>query len=106
MNDTNLVSVVIPVFNEQGNLDELIRRCLETCDRLELPYELILIDDGSQDDSADIISAAAETHPGKVTGVLLNRNYGQHAAVMAGLPMPEGITWSRSTPTCKIRRKK
>jgi undecaprenyl-phosphate 4-deoxy-4-formamido-L-arabinose transferase len=90
MNETNLVSVVIPVFNEQGNLDELIRRCLETCDRLELPYELILIDDGSQDDSADIISAAAGTHPGKVKGVLLNRNYGQHAAVMAGFAHARG----------------
>jgi undecaprenyl-phosphate 4-deoxy-4-formamido-L-arabinose transferase len=90
MNESNLVSVVIPVFNEHGNLDELIRRCLVACDGMELPYELILVDDGSKDDSATMISAAAEAHPGKVIGVLLNRNYGQHAAVMAGLAQVTG----------------
>ena len=90
INETNMVSVVIPVFNEQGNLDELIRRCLTTCDTLELPYELILIDDGSRDRSVEMITAAAEAHRGKVIGVLLNRNYGQHAAVMAGFAQARG----------------
>ncbi len=90
MNETNMVSVVIPVFNEQGNLDELIRRCIATCDTMELPYELILIDDGSRDRSVEIITAAAESYRGKVIGVLLNRNYGQHAAVMAGFAHARG----------------
>ena len=85
-----MVSVIIPVFNEQGNLDELIRRCIATCDGLDLPYEIILIDDGSKDRSIEIITAASETHRGNVVGVLLNRNYGQHSAIMAGFDHAQG----------------
>jgi len=86
----DIVSVVIPVFNEQGNLDELIRRCVTTCDGLDLSYEIILIDDGSKDQSVAIITTASETHRGKIVGVLLNRNYGQHAAIMAGFGHARG----------------
>lgn len=83
-------SVVIPVFNEQENLPELIRRTLAACDQLAAKYEIILIDDGSRDESAQMISDAAQTHDGKIVGVLLNRNYGQHAAVMAGFAHAQG----------------
>ena len=84
------LSVVIPVFNEAENLHELIRRCLAACERCGHPYELILVDDGSSDGSDDIIEAAAREHDGRVVGVLLNRNYGQHAAVMAGFEQADG----------------
>ncbi len=83
-------SVVIPVYNEQENLPELIRRSLAACDQLEEPYEIILIDDGSRDESAQLISEAAGANDGKIVGVLLNRNYGQHAAVMAGFAHVRG----------------
>jgi undecaprenyl-phosphate 4-deoxy-4-formamido-L-arabinose transferase len=86
----DLVSVVIPVFNEQGNLDELIRRCIAACDGLKSPYEVILIDDGSRDRSAEIITTASESHKGKIVGILLNRNYGQHSAIMAGFAHVRG----------------
>jgi undecaprenyl-phosphate 4-deoxy-4-formamido-L-arabinose transferase len=79
------LSLVIPVFNEQENLRELIRRCLAVCNSLEKPYEIILVDDGSRDSSATIITEAANENQSRVVAVLLNRNYGQHAAVMAGL---------------------
>jgi undecaprenyl-phosphate 4-deoxy-4-formamido-L-arabinose transferase len=82
---TPWLSLVIPVYNEQENLSELIRRCLAVCSKLERPYEIILVDDGSRDASAGIIADAANENPGHLIGVLLNRNYGQHAAVMAGL---------------------
>lgn len=84
------LSLVIPVFNEQENLPELIRRCLAVCSQLEKPFEIILVDDGSRDASATIITAAANKNPGRLIGVLLNRNYGQHAAVMAGLAESRG----------------
>ena len=51
---------------------------------------MILVDDGSADSSAQMIQQAAEEHKGKVIGVLFNRNYGQHAAVMAGLAQSRG----------------
>jgi undecaprenyl-phosphate 4-deoxy-4-formamido-L-arabinose transferase len=54
------------------------------------PYEIILVDDGSNDDSAAIITRAAEQKHGNIIGVTLNRNYGQHAAVMAGFSESRG----------------
>jgi len=90
MNDAELISIVVPVFNEQENLQELIRRCIESCSGMGRPFELILVDDGSADSSPRIITEAAEQEGGKVVGVLLNRNYGQHAAVMAGFAESRG----------------
>lgn len=87
---TPWLSLVIPVFNEQANLHDLIRRCLAVCTGLERPFEIIFVDDGSRDSSAEIIAEAAKANPGQIIGVLLNRNYGQHAAVMAGLAESAG----------------
>jgi undecaprenyl-phosphate 4-deoxy-4-formamido-L-arabinose transferase len=84
------VSIVIPVFNEEQNLGELIRRCLDVCGTLNRPYEIILVDDGSSDASAQMITEAAKHNSGKIIGVLLNRNYGQHAAIIAGFAETRG----------------
>jgi len=83
------LSVVIPVYNEKGNLTELIDRCLAACKKTSRGFEIILVDDGSRDGSRDIISQAADRHS-EVTAVILNRNYGQHAAVFAGLDQSKG----------------
>ena len=84
------ISLVIPVFNEEENLEELIRRCLMSCNGTGKSFEIILVDDGSTDGSPDIIKKAASVNPGKIVGVVLNRNYGQHAAVMAGFAESKG----------------
>jgi undecaprenyl-phosphate 4-deoxy-4-formamido-L-arabinose transferase len=88
--DARALSVVIPVFNEEQNLHELLRRCLDACSHVEGSFEIILVDDGSSDTSPQIISQAARQSGGQVVGVLLNRNYGQHAAVMAGFAESRG----------------
>ena len=90
MNRTELISIIIPVFNEQENLNELIQRCIKTCNSMDEPYEIVFVDDGSRDSSAKIITEAAERNKGRIIGVLLNRNYGQHAAVMAGFSESTG----------------
>jgi len=90
MNAAKRLSIVIPVFNEQENLVELIRRSLAACDETQLSHELILIDDGSRDESAHLITEAVKNHKDRVIGVLLNRNYGQHSAVMAGFAHSSG----------------
>jgi undecaprenyl-phosphate 4-deoxy-4-formamido-L-arabinose transferase len=85
-----LVSAVVPVFNEEANLHELIERCLAVGEQLDESFELVLVDDGSRDASVKIINAASAAHPGVVIGVLLKRNYGQHSAVMAGFAEARG----------------
>jgi undecaprenyl-phosphate 4-deoxy-4-formamido-L-arabinose transferase len=90
MSTSPFLSVVIPVFNEEANLNELISRCLTTCSSLGKTFEIILVDDGSSDRSAQILTEAAEKNPGNVIGVMLNRNYGQHAAVLAGFAESQG----------------
>ena len=84
------ISIVIPVFNEEDNLRELVSRCLDACNKMNKSFEIILVDDGSTDRSAEIITRATRENPGKVIGVCLNRNYGQHAAVMAGFKASKG----------------
>jgi undecaprenyl-phosphate 4-deoxy-4-formamido-L-arabinose transferase len=84
------ISLVVPVYNEEENLREFIRRTMEVLDGISHPSELILVDDGSRDGSPAIISEAAQQHPGRITGVFFNRNYGQHTAVIAGFAESRG----------------
>lgn len=83
-------SLVIPVFNEAENLGELIKRCLLVCRDNGGSFEIILVDDGSSDGSAAMLAEAAQANGGEVVAVILNRNYGQHAAVIAGLAQSRG----------------
>ncbi|WP_163935668.1 undecaprenyl-phosphate 4-deoxy-4-formamido-L-arabinose transferase [Paraferrimonas sp. SM1919] len=83
-------SVVIPVFNEQESIDELLQRTISACEKLECDYEIILVDDGSRDNSAQMLVDAANAEGSKVVALLLNRNYGQHSALMAGFEEAQG----------------
>lgn len=84
------VSVVVPVYNEEACLREFIERA--TCVLKSLPNltELVFVDDGSRDGSPEMIVRATEEFPGMVSGILLNRNYGQHPAVLAGMAESRG----------------
>ncbi|HET8711325.1 MAG TPA: glycosyltransferase [Spongiibacteraceae bacterium] len=84
-----LLSVVIPVFNEEDNLPLLIQRLRNVVAQLSVPVEILLVDDGSRDRSIELIRTAARDDEHFV-GVILNRNYGQHAAVMAGFSRARG----------------
>ena len=54
------VSIVIPVYNEQESLPELLRRTTAACKQLAYEYEIILVDDGSRDNSAQLLEDAAD----------------------------------------------
>lgn len=84
-----LLSVVIPVYNEKENLPELIERCTASCRSMGRCFEIIFIDDGSRDGSSAILQKASREHR-EIRVVVLNRNYGQHAAIFAGLEMSVG----------------
>jgi undecaprenyl-phosphate 4-deoxy-4-formamido-L-arabinose transferase len=93
MNNNKLidfVSIVIPVYNEENSLPELIRRTCRVGDALTQDYELILVDDGSRDQSADLIADATNQNNSHILGLILNRNYGQHNAIMAGFAQAKG----------------
>jgi len=84
------VSIVIPVFNEVENIDVLVRRVTESCELLPNEWEVVLVDDGSRDGSLEKLEAAAERHDGRIRAIILNRNYGQHAAIMCGFRHARG----------------
>ena len=78
-----MISIVIPVFNEEKNLEELNKRLLVVCNSLDREFEIIYVDDGSSDKSLDIIKNFCVSHK-FIHYITFYRNFGQHAAVMAG----------------------
>lgn len=82
------ISVVIPVYNEEANIQALMGRLLPVMESLAKPFEIILVDDGSRDRSLDLLKEFS-SHP-SVRVVELTRNYGQHAAIMAGFSILRG----------------
>ncbi|RUT66001.1 undecaprenyl-phosphate 4-deoxy-4-formamido-L-arabinose transferase [Morganella morganii] len=89
-NEIKKVSVVIPVYNEEESLPQLLERTIKSCQSLKQAYEIVLVDDGSRDRSAKMLTQAAEIPENCVVAVLLNRNYGQHSAIMAGFRQADG----------------
>jgi undecaprenyl-phosphate 4-deoxy-4-formamido-L-arabinose transferase len=83
------LSVVIPVYNEEANLPELLGRLTATLAPLGRRYEIVLVNDGSRDRSLPLLREAAARDPHLVV-VDFNRNYGQHAAVFAGFEVSRG----------------
>lgn len=86
------LSLIIPVFNEEGNLDNLFCAIQETMNGLKQSWEVIFIDDGSRDKSLSILQKLAEKDPEHVSIVVFRRNYGQTAAIAAGLDHSSGET--------------
>lgn len=87
------VTVVIPVYNEKDNIPELLERTLKVCralGRAGRSWELILVDDGSRDGSSEMLAEAARNNPGEIKALLLNRNYGQHNAILCGFGAAQG----------------
>ena len=78
------VSVVVPVFNEEANLEEFLRRVLAVMDGRGGDFEIILVDDGSRDRSLEILKSWAARRPDRVRVLELSRNFGQHQAILAG----------------------
>ena len=78
------LSVVVPVFRAEETLTELHRRLTAVLDARPQPYEIILVDDRSDDGSWSLIESLAEQDP-RVRGFRLGRNFGQHSALLLSL---------------------
>jgi glycosyltransferase involved in cell wall biosynthesis len=89
ISDSLKLSVVIPVFNEEGNLEVLHREIKETCDALGRSYEVIFVDDGSRDGSFRVLSSLQKKDR-RVKVLRLRKNFGQTAALSAGFDYARG----------------
>ncbi len=87
---TPVVSVVIPVYNEAESVFPLLRELLAVGESLQVPYEIIFVDDGSSDETVSVLKQYVQEFPGILKVVELRRNYGQTAAMAAGFANASG----------------
>lgn len=83
------VSVVLPVYRSEPYLEELCRRLVETLEATGRRFELIFVDDGSPDESWQVIESLAKRYP-QLVGLRFSRNFGQHPAIAAGFERASG----------------
>lgn len=83
------ISVVVPMHNEFGNVDILVSKVKDELRNLEMNFEILLIDDGSSDDTWSKIENTSEKHK-EVIGFKLSRNFGHQQALLAGLHHAKG----------------
>ncbi|MCD4671114.1 MAG: glycosyltransferase family 2 protein [Anaerolineaceae bacterium] len=84
------LSLITPVYNEEKNLPLLYNAVQQALAGFSEPWELILVDDGSQDDSLQALQSLVEKDPQHVRVVALRRNFGQTAAMAAGIDHSSG----------------
>lgn len=84
------VSIVVPVYNEEANLPLLFSRLYTTLDGLDCSWECVFIDDGSKDRSVALLRAQYQARPQHTRVIVFRRNFGQHAAIIAGFEAAQG----------------
>lgn len=84
------LSLIVPVYNEQDNLPLLFTAITESMNALGKVWEVIYVDDGSRDNSLSVLSEQAEKDPEHVRVISFRRNFGQTAAIAAGLDYSQG----------------
>jgi undecaprenyl-phosphate 4-deoxy-4-formamido-L-arabinose transferase len=87
---TPYISIVIPVYNEEPNIQSLFERLYPVMKEVAKPFEIIFTDDGSHDRSLGLLKGLATTYP-EVRVVEFNGNFGQHMAILAAFEISRGI---------------
>jgi len=83
------ISIILPVYNEKGNLEQLYSEIKAVLETLSFEYEIIAVDDGSTDGSLEILTKIAQEDP-KFKVISFRKNYGQTAAISAGIDVSQG----------------
>jgi dolichol-phosphate mannosyltransferase len=84
------ISVVVPVYNESLGIEEFMKTLQATMDSLTIGWDVLFVDDGSDDDSWQIIERLTRLHPVVRGGIQLLRNFGHQIALSAGLEHADG----------------
>jgi len=84
------LSIVVPVYNERENLPLLAEAVHKALDPLSLSWEIVLVDDGSRDESVQVLEELATADPDHARVIALRRNFGQTAAIAAGIDHAQG----------------
>jgi len=84
------ISIVVPAMNEQDNISLLYAQLVSLLDQLEKPYEIIFIDDGSTDNTFNVMKGLYEEHPDIVRVVRFRKNFGKTPALVAGFGHARG----------------
>ncbi|HEU5296776.1 MAG TPA: glycosyltransferase [Burkholderiaceae bacterium] len=84
------ISVIVPVYNEEQVLPALFERLYRTLDAMAESYEVVFVDDGSRDRSAELLARQFHRRPDVTRVVLFNGNFGQHMAILAGFEQMRG----------------
>lgn len=89
-NSPDSVSIIVPFYNEEGNVLPLVERVSAALANFTHPWELVLVDDGSTDRTLDRLLEAVAKHGNHIHVVELQRNFGQTAAMQAGIDEARG----------------
>jgi dolichol-phosphate mannosyltransferase len=84
-----VISVVVPLFNEEDNVAELHRRLEAALESLDVAYEVVFVDDGSRDETPSLLDSLRASDR-NITCIHLSRNFGHQAAVSAGIDYGRG----------------
>ena len=84
-----LLSVILPAHNEAENIPKMARRLAEVLTAAHIRYEVLFVNDGSTDNSWDVIRQTAQAYP-QVRGIRFSRAFGKEAALYAGLQAARG----------------
>lgn len=83
------ISIIVPFYNEEPNIDQLFERLLTVLNDLQLPYEVICVDDGSRDNTLECLIDYHQRYP-MIKVLSLSRNFGKDIALTAGLENAQG----------------
>ncbi len=89
MLENKTLSIIIPSYNEQDNIERTFQTIKEILIQTDIPFEIIFVDDGSSDLTYLHISTLSKEHP-EVKGLSFSRNFGKEAAIFAGIEAAEG----------------
>jgi glycosyltransferase involved in cell wall biosynthesis len=108
MKNNKLVSIVIPCYNEEGNIGKTIEGLLKLANNHKYSFEIIAVNDGSKDKTWEVIRKYANTHP-NVKGINQMGNFGQSSAYMAGFDLAQGdyvvtVAGDLETPLDNIKK--